>query len=187
MEIESESLHTLSHLSLAEVYDHIKCGIDEIENRFQAATSKEIKQAIQTTLFALNSKIFTILNVVAFKGRSADDYTPFRANLLNLPKLLDEVTTEIEDVNEKELLRQKANKFIENYWHACNCLHYCHSKVDLKACLTIHLRFSRLSKKEKSTCLGALLTNHAKKLEKNKRQVFIYSIGGEKVCKPGRI
>ena len=61
MEIESESLHTLSHLSLAEVYDHIKCGIDEIENRFQAATSKEIKQAIQTTLFALNSKIFTIL------------------------------------------------------------------------------------------------------------------------------
>ena len=81
MEIESESLHPLSHLSIAELYDHIINGLNEIENRFRVTNSKEIKHAIQTALFTLNSKIFTILNIVAFKGRSADDYTPFRANV----------------------------------------------------------------------------------------------------------
>jgi hypothetical protein len=184
MEIESESLHSLSHLSLAELYDHIKSGVDEIEDRFRVATSEGIKEAIQTTLFALNSKIFTILNAVAFKGKPADNYTPFRANLLNLPKLLDQVVADVEDDNEKEFLRQKATKFAEKYWNACNFSHYCHSRIDLKACLQIHLRFSRLSKKEKSTGLGALLSNmNVKNIEKNKRQVFGYSIGGEKICK----
>jgi len=187
MEIESESLHPLFHLSIAELHDHIISGLDEIENRFRVTNSKEMKQAIQTTLFALNSKIFTILNVVAFKGRSAADYTPFRANLLNLPKLLDEVTADVEDDNEKELIRQKTTKFAENYWNACSCSHYCHSRIDLKACLQIHLKFTGLSKKEKATSLGALLSNmNAKKINNNERQLFLYTIGGQKVCRDKR-
>ena len=44
MEIESESLHPLFHLSIAELHDHIISGLDEIENRFRVTNSKEMNK-----------------------------------------------------------------------------------------------------------------------------------------------
>ena len=67
------------------------------------------------------------MNTSAYKDKKANEYIPFRANLINLNKIIEEYSVVYQDNEEQIQKKERIVNFLDGYWYACDCANFCHS------------------------------------------------------------
>lgn len=160
MEIEiEEPHHFLISPNARTIFMVLQHGLTDLKYLLDNEKNEEIKNSLISNLYNVNAKIFALLDKCRNGGKNEKHYTPFRANLLRIDKILDENDN---DQPRKEMIEG----FLTNFWTICDCNSYCHTKLDAEICLGIYERYKAKSKREKYSDLGALLENSILQLQK---------------------